>query len=38
MVLFASAKMVGGAITPSSNSYLITVLMFRGAFPYPVIK
>lgn len=30
--------MVGGVTTSSSSSYFITVLKFRGAFPYPVFR
>jgi len=30
--------MVGDVTLSSSNSYFITVLKFRGAFPYPVVR
>jgi hypothetical protein len=35
-VIFASAKMVIGAIKKLKKSYFIRVLKFCGAFPYPV--
>ena len=35
-VIFASAKMVGGALTNNKSSYSIRNFLFRGAFPYPV--
>lgn len=36
-VIFASAKMVGGAPKNNKSSYSIKPLLFRGAFPYPVV-
>lgn len=36
-VIFASAKMVGGASMWHSNALFVRTLKFRGAFPYPVI-
>jgi len=37
IVVFASAKMVVGAPICSRTPYIIRHLLFRGAFPYPVI-
>ena len=36
-VIFASAKMVGGAPKNDKSSYSIRNFLFRGAFPYPVV-
>lgn len=36
-VIFASAKMVGGALKNNKSSYSIKPFLFRGAFPYPVV-
>lgn len=36
-VIFASAKMVGGAPKNGKSSYSIRNFLFRGAFPYPVV-
>ena len=36
-VIFASAKMVGGAPKINESSYSIKPFLFRGAFPYPVV-
>lgn len=36
-VIFASAKMVGGAPKNDKSSYSISDFLFRGAFPYPVV-
>jgi len=38
IVVFASAKMVVGAFISNSNPYFIRYLLFRGAFPYPVVE
>ena len=36
-VIFASAKMVGGALKNNKSSYSIRTFLFHGAFPYPVV-
>ena len=37
-VIFAGAKMVGGAPKNNKSSYSIRAFLFRGAFPYPVVN
>jgi len=36
-VLFASAKSVDGADTSNIKPYILRILLFLGAFPYPVV-